>query len=149
MDFLFENPFIIVVLIGIISSLFKKTKGQTKANPKPSKPFVENTPIPEITNFEGVREEPIRTLDTEYRDMKKEAEAKITALKEQQKRFEQKAERMNSTTRMNQSVRSTPTATNNKATFQVDQEKLADAVVWSEILGPPRAKKPHRSLNTR
>jgi hypothetical protein len=149
LDFLFDNPLIIAVLIGIISSLFNKAKGQTKANPKPPKPFVENTPLPEITNFEEVREEPVRTLDTEYRDMKKEAEAKIAALKQQQKRFEQKAERMNSTTRMNQSVRSNPTATNNKATFQVDKEKLADAVIWSEILGPPRSKKPHRSLNGR
>ena len=30
--------------------------------------------------------------------------------------------------------------------IELDETKLVDAVVWSEILGPPRAKKPYRKI---
>ena len=30
--------------------------------------------------------------------------------------------------------------------IELDETKLVDAVVWSEILGPPRAKRPYRKI---
>lgn len=150
MDFLFENPFIIVVLIGIISSLFNKAKGQSKGNPSQPKPFAESTPIPQEPSFDDFPEEPIRAFEADYNEMKKEAEKKIRALREQQKRYEERAARLNSEAVMSEPKTTAPsTGKVENASLEVDREKLADAVIWSEILGPPRSKRPHRSLNIR
>jgi hypothetical protein len=32
---------------------------------------------------------------------------------------------------------------------QVDQSTLIEGLIWSEVLGPPRAKQPYRSINHR
>ncbi|WP_019154560.1 hypothetical protein [Robertmurraya massiliosenegalensis] len=160
MQFLLDNPFIIIILLGILSSLFKKNKEQPtnkrptrQASPTSTESSPPSNPMAEIFKefIEVEEEKPAKPLYNEYIDTKKEAEAKIAALREQQKQYAERANRMNTQSRMNietKPIMVTET-TNSGRTFNVEGEKLADAIIWSEILGPPRAKKPHRSMNYR
>lgn len=163
MDFLFDNPFIIVVLIGIISSFFKKNKEEKKQTTQRSpKPFVERTPKPKPEIFKQLEQEitkylvPERqevptkqetakkSIQSDYLEAKKQAEAKPPVLQEQnseQVLLEVQGEQYQ--------MESSPPLTVPRASFSVDKDRLADAVIWSEILGPPRAKRPHRSVKLR
>lgn len=153
MDFLFENPFIIVILIGIISSFFKKQKNESKPNTKEPKPFIESIPkrIQEVLEeFESSKAEPANTMQTDYLEAKKQAEAKITQLQEQQKKYMEKVEELETEKHINEHKAfqvENEAGTKNRLT--IDKENLTDAIIWSEILGPPRSKKRHRSMNIR
>lgn len=153
MEFLFENPFILVILIGIISSFFKKSKNEPKPNTKQPKSFVESIPkrIQDVLEeFEKSQADPARTLQTDYLEAKKQAEAKINQLQEQQKKYMEKVEELETEKQRKRHVAAhveNEIGTNNS--FTLDKEKLVDAIIWSEILGPPRSKKPHRSMNVR
>ncbi|MDF1508311.1 hypothetical protein PZE06_08935 [Robertmurraya sp. DFI.2.37] len=156
MQFLLDNPFILIILLGILSSMFKTNK-EKPANKKPTRQAsttsTENpppsNPMAEVFR-ELVEEAPAKPIYNEYVDTKKEAEAKIAALKKQQEQYADKVSRMNTLSRINeQSQPLMESVAKSGRTFKVEGEKLADAIIWSEILGPPRAKKPHRSMNFR
>ncbi|MEQ2526233.1 hypothetical protein EKG37_05425 [Robertmurraya yapensis] len=149
MQFLLDNPLIIVILVGIISSIFKKGKNETKPTKKKSKNFWETVQLP---NFDSIPEvkplqkaevyheepvQPVRSIQDDYL----EAQRKADSLKRDAEELERKI-------RSNEVKRSIDAPTlQEKSDFQVDSNKLADAVIWSEILGPPRARKPHRSMH--
>lgn len=153
MDFFFENPIIMIILIGIISSFFKKTKNETKPNPKQPKPFIESLPkrVSEVLQeFELSPDESPKKLQTGYEEAKKQADMKIASLEEQQMKYMEKVEQLE--IEKEKSLRNAlklDEQADTVNTLAVDKEKLVDAIIWSEILGPPRAKKPHRSMNTR
>lgn len=153
MEFLFENPFILILLIGLISSLFKKGKGEEQQpRQRPPKPFVETIPIPESkipqksekVETEKRTKESVKTIQSDFLDAKKQAEAKMAALREQQLKYEHQAERLKEENELKQP---TPTETAVKKSYRVEEKNLADAIIWAEILGPPRAKNPHRARN--
>lgn len=155
MEFLFENPFLLVILIGLISSLFKRMKGtQEEPRKSQSKPFVESGPF----DFEQPRQEqpvqrmepapqqtyepnPLGKIEKEFLEKKKQAEEKLAALKKQQVTAQKKAETIQSHRRLNQVKEKIETS--EPETVHVDNQKLVDAVIWSEILGPPRSRRPH------
>lgn len=161
MEFLFENPFILVVLIGIISSLFKRMKGtppeEQPRSPQPKpKPVIQRNPekpAPTLTRAEEIELQRQKELldsknqiERQYLEKKKKAEEKIAALKQQQLAAKRQAERMNATTRMNMDERkSVIQTTDQRNVVGVDEKKLVDAIVWAEVLGPPRARKSLRS----
>ncbi|MDZ5470941.1 hypothetical protein SM124_04155 (plasmid) [Bacillus sp. 31A1R] len=168
MEFLFENPFILVVLIGIISSLFKRMKGeqpeeqQKRPTPKPvvqkRKRIEEQNPtLAQEIEMQRQKEQQrqqehhqgrnkFERIEKQYQEKKKQAEEKIAAMKKQQLVSEKKSQRMSSTSRMNSATKDhVVTPQEDTSFYQVDEKKLADAVVWAEILGPPRAKNPHRA----
>ncbi|WP_077214019.1 hypothetical protein [Bacillus dakarensis] len=151
MELLFENPLIPIIVIWVISSLFNKGKSKKKTKTDTAKPFVENIPFP---SFEDLKKEPEVIADAEpaisnieeiYSEKKKRAEAQLAELKDKQRRASEKAERAASVSRLNQQ-RKKPEASYSEKAFLIEKEKVAEAIVWSEILGPPRAKKPHRSM---
>ncbi|TKC19957.1 hypothetical protein [Robertmurraya kyonggiensis] len=148
MDFLLDNPLIIAILVGIISSIFKKRKNETKPTKKKSKNFWETVQLPNfdsssevkpLQKVEVYREEHVqvdRTLQEDYL----EAQRKADLLKRDAVDIKQNI-------RLNEvKLNPEPSTHQEKNDFQVDSNKLADAVIWSEILGPPRARKPHRSM---
>lgn len=143
MEFLFENPFILIVLIGIISSLFKKKKVEEKSKSPNPKPFVESMPFPEpdiVQEFEYTHipeQEVASELDAE----KKQLEEEIASLKKQKQSLTKETERLKSIDRTQQ-VSFTPKETSTPST---QEQTLVEAVIWSEILGPPRSRKPHHS----
>lgn len=147
MDFLLDNPLIIAILVGIISSIFKKRKNETKPTKKKSKNFWETVQLPNfdsspevkpLQKAEVYREEtvqPVRTIQEDYL----EAQRKADLLKRDAMDIEQNV-------KSNEAKRSyEASASQAKNDFEVDSNKLADAIIWSEILGPPRARRPHRS----
>lgn len=149
MEFLLENPLIIVILIGIISSLFKKGKNETEPpKKKQSRTFWETVQPPKFDSFPEVKplqkskgyieepEQPVRSIQEDYL----EAQRKADSLKRD-------AEEIERNIKLNEAKRSSNVAASiENNDFQVDSKRLADAVIWSEILGPPRARRPHRSM---
>jgi len=156
LDFLLDNPFIIIVLIGIISSLFKKGKEVPDPKKRKPKPFVESIPLPKdivkeirqeaakyMKPFE--QEQPVQTLQSEYNEVRKKAAeqppAKSPVLEESYSGMMH--------TPFAQEIGDIPLQAESREGLAVDKKKLADAVIWAEILGPPRSKKPHRTMNFR
>lgn len=149
MKFLLENPFILVVLLGIISSFYKQMKGsvgddsQKRKQPKPfvqgnsneqSKPFFD---FGELQRKIEQSQQEIKRPERKKVAPKKKLDETISAYKEQQVPIEKKAGRPQ-TGRLNQ-----PRAVQKvqvEKTITVSNQTLRDAVVWAEILGPPRAK---------
>lgn len=74
-----------------------------------------------------------------YEKMKANAIAEMEYLKEQQAQIQAKAEK----------IRNIPVqvAENSPLDKAFNENKLIDAVIWSEIIGPPRAKRPHKVVN--
>lgn len=147
MDFLLDNPLIIAILVGIISSIFKKKKDETKPAKKKSKNFWETVQLPNFDSSPEVKPlqkaevyheepvQPVRTIQEDYL----EAQRKAELLKRDAVDLEQNI-------RSNEVIRTSEASTGQtKNDFEVDSNKLTDAVIWSEILGPPRARRPHRS----
>jgi len=150
LKFLLENPFILVVLIGIISSFFKQKKEsegndrQKRKQPKPFVPGNENEKSKPFFDFGELQRKIEQAQQETKRPERKKAaprkkvEETLSTYREQQPTIEKKAERPQ-TGRLNQ-----PRAVQKvqeEVTIDVSSQALRDAVVWAEILGPPRAKK--------
>jgi hypothetical protein len=142
LEFIFENPIAIIFIIGAIISFFKKMKENSNPNSnqekKPDSKKVVN--IPQTLN-EGKRVETRsprvprevqqnrNQLQQEYNDSKSKTEIdqpKVAAFQ----RIETNKKMIN--TEVDASLDLTPT-----------KDTLIDGIVWSEILGPPRAYKSH------
>lgn len=149
MEFLFENPLIPIIVIWVISSLFNKGTGKKQTKAAKSKPFVENIPFPSFEDLnkkpEVIANEPTISNIEEIYSKKEQAEVQLADLKERQIRTAEKVEKITAVSRLNQKGKEPETSGVEKS-FLIEKEKVAEAIVWSEILGPPRAKKPHRSM---
>ncbi|MBU8879437.1 hypothetical protein BGM26_10620 [Bacillus sp. FJAT-29790] len=160
MRVLFENPIILFLIITAISTLFKKRKEKENNNRKtapnqqqtPMRPSTEKPiqdPYFEARKFEDEEIQARNVTDLiekEYLEKKKRAEAKIKALKEQQRNAEKKAQAIQATAPIRTLQPSSPLERENKANQSTREQKLVDGIIWSEILGPPRARNPHRSI---
>jgi hypothetical protein len=151
LQFLFENPFLIIVLIGFIFSLFRKKEPQKdQRNTKPIKNRGSHTdkPLGEIKEiFKDVMNtfpEPKQTLKPKVnkveRRKKREHQENIY---EKQTPVEDKLEEP--ILLMKQKDESA-TQSSQHQQIEVDEQRIVDAVIWSEILGPPRAKKSMNQL---
>lgn len=157
MEFLFENPWLIFIVIGIITSLFNKAKGgQGKQNNRPQRQPVQQKstanqqeirPVQEGRNKDVPPVMPKKHVEKEYADRKKqEAEAQLQALKNKQNELinTRNSLQMNSP-RGSSRLDSIPYK-EKKTAVSIEKQKLVDGVVWAEILGPPRALNPHKSI---
>lgn len=158
-NLLTENPFIFVILIGVISTLFGRDK-ETKKEQKPPQQRPHRAP----TN-QAEREKEQRNMSTLERTKKMLEDASAKKVKEVvssskvkaheveselsreydnylQKRSmleNQAAEMEIQVTSIKQAARNTKQVHELKA---FSKNKLVDGIIMSEILGPPRAKKP-------
>jgi hypothetical protein len=141
-EFFFENPFLFIVLIAVLSSLLKKRKGNTdnKKTPYPSKGNKQTKPVSPFDEVKEIFKEVTRSF----------SEGTITPdRKIEHPVVQQKAEELHQQMATGQPLksigpRSLPIEEKPRSKeMGLDQEKLVDAVIWSEILGPPRAKKPY------
>lgn len=124
MRFILENPLILVILIGVISSFIKKkkeTQPERKKVVKPLKPLVrtEGTATPLSKNRPARAEK----VNNEHATVPQQA---IVLRERNQTHQDEKA-------------------ASNK-TLNTAPEALIDGLIWSEVLGPPRAKRPHRTI---
>lgn len=161
MGFLLDNPFLIIVIISIIFSFFKKKDGGSQQHknvpPKPqhqpvrTQPNEQHRPIFGETRNTDSRsaEEKMNMHEREYLERKKQAESMMDVLKEQQRLKEKQAELIQLTADKHASEPSLPIDNKriqSKSTFSAGKQQLIDGLIWSEILGPPKARNPHRSL---
>jgi uncharacterized protein YfcZ (UPF0381/DUF406 family) len=148
---------IIAVVLGIISSIYNQFKKQNGEQRKqaPPKPFTASGP-PYPTSREATNQKQMKRPDSEKKirsqkalsadikakkivDQKKKAEEQIIALTKQKAEIEQKA------IEIQNHVESLSNAARNEAKIPLSVEKsnLLNGIIFSEILGPPRSKRPH------
>ncbi|WP_280146211.1 hypothetical protein P5487_012035 [Bacillus amyloliquefaciens] len=134
------NPLVIAAVIGIISAIFGKKNKDEKRPPgtrpenqakkqehkqphKEHKPEAEEMPaVPEENPFEKKRREAEKRL-AETEQMFKGLEHQLTS-----------ARQRNTTLK--------------KPALKIKKETAVQGIIFSEILGPPRAKKPHRTMRS-
>ena len=156
MEFLLENPFILIALIAFISSFFKKKKEEKPVKQTPRSVQQEQRAQAERTSADSAlaetlkeeyrqQEEKAKRIEEEYRQRKQQAEESMKALQNQRRAAERKASKIaNTASNTNAEHRKEPSGA---GSFEFRKQSLADGIIWSEILGPPRSKNPHRSLN--
>ncbi|MDX8292082.1 hypothetical protein SLL00_19895 [Metabacillus indicus] len=153
-DFLLNNPLVIAGLIFAVSSLFgkkardKKAEAQRDRKRKPA--TVQNTAAPHRAeaekpgreSFEEAKDrmkEAVKTIEARYQSAKSTlpnadedaASRNVTEIKEQADLFVQ------------QTAQKAPAAP--KKTPAAARDDIVRGIIWSEIIGPPRSKKPHRA----
>ncbi|MCM3705205.1 MULTISPECIES: hypothetical protein [Cytobacillus] len=154
MEFLFENPFILIAVIAFISSLFKKKKEERPVKQAP-RVQQENRTEAERTSADPALAEVLeeekrklaeksRRIEQEYRQRKQQAEQSMKALQSQQRAAERKASAISRTAA---NTKAYPVEASGAGKYEPQKQSLVDGIIWSEILGPPRSKNPHRSLN--
>jgi hypothetical protein len=161
MEFLFENPLFIFILIGIISSLFKRVKGEQEQQPKrpvrpeqqgptwnsenqkpaePLKPLRTQPSNHERTEekkeFGGVPENPFLDIQKKYEERRRENEYK-------------KSPRANP---LQSRPVTTPISVKDESTEGVsldlspEADRLIEGIAWAQVLGEPRSRNPHRTM---
>lgn len=153
LEFFFDNPIIFILLVAVVSSLFRKkkenvshTKGQERTSqPKKSNPF-SPTALEEVREvFKEVTRSFSSPTTTSNRKRENPSHELIFEAKQQVEELNQShlTESIHSDAPILQTVMKEK---QRDKVIELDETKLVDAVVWSEILGPPRAKKPFRKI---
>ncbi len=144
-----------MILIGIISSLFKRIKGDQPEEGRSRKPNPKHSGLPsgQHRKFQQTDQskpnKPVRQQNTRSRTVEKNTTGQnqndpIFANSNKQESENNKMDYLavKQNTKEIHELESTQT----KKTLDIDQTKLIDGLIWSEVLGPPRAKKTHYSI---
>ncbi|MCM3442076.1 hypothetical protein [Metabacillus halosaccharovorans] len=155
-----SNPIVWAFLVWLFSRLFTnksnkeedkqkvpnqpKTRQEPRQNPRPT---ARPVPKPVMTTVESKKRNdgskpPLQTVQEAYEKMKQrssEKEIEVRVVKEQPK--PKSVMTQERTLSVNRNVRQNH--------LVIDQNKAAQGVIWSEILGPPRAKNPHYTKTRR
>ena len=142
MEALFESPLILILLIGIISSFFKNKNKDGKQKSHENKPAQKGNRT--FDELKDIFQEFNRTFQEEAKPVVN-SEKVLEAKESIQSAYMEKVEE-SSLPRNVERVKTLPVSKASKSQpqiqLQVDETKIVDAVIWSEILGPPRAKNP-------
>lgn len=162
MENLFDNPIIFIALILIISSFFKRlTQGKTEEQQKRQRPIDPGREFsaPEITPEPSARpskerpgrppsERSLQKIDRENDKKQREAEDSLQILIEQKKALEGKARQIESLTGRKKSMLSTNDPPK-EGLIHPEKRQLIEGIIWSEVLGPPRVKRPYNRRRSR
>lgn len=160
MEFLFENPIFLVIIIGIISSIFNRLKGNNpeedkpkpkrRVQPAPSRPA---SPAPQQVNPNPRpvdRQKRVQPVGSPSVTSKPVAdillEVRKSAEKEINSRIDNQATANQYTSRNQESTKAVMVEKPNS--FGIDSNRLIDGLIWSEVLGPPRAKRTHSAMRS-
>lgn len=151
---------IIAIVIGIISSIYSQFKNQSgdKKKQSPAKPFTagdlpyprkqdatiqkENN-RPESEKRKRERKDLSDEIEAKYADHKKKAEEQIIALKKQQSVIEQKAKKIRNSVENSHLSFSNAGQDHVNQLLSTEESNLLNGIILSEILGPPRSKRPY------
>ncbi|HAQ08700.1 MAG TPA: hypothetical protein DCR24_14765 [Bacillus bacterium] len=149
MEALFDNPIILFILIGLISSIFNRIKGnaQDSQNQRPQRPVHPASQPLDRSRPAETKREPRPVI----------IENSTEALSDIQKVYlerKQRADKASSESRGPERGRLSTGTTSPRSrlhsekaeqviNFNPDRNNLIEGVIWSEILGKPRAKKPY------
>lgn len=163
MEFLFENPLLIFVLIGIISSLFKRVKGgqeqqpkrqvrpeqqgptwnsedQMPAKPEPLKPLrtqpSKAEPLEEKGEFGDVPENPFLDIQKKYEERRRENETKQSP----------RSNNIQSRTVVPTMPAKDESVQGVSVDLSPEPDRLIEGIAWAQVLGEPRSRDPHRTM---
>ncbi|MFJ8067776.1 hypothetical protein ACIQZD_02335 [Peribacillus sp. NPDC096447] len=157
-DFFLENPFLIIVLIGVLTSMLGKKKQIQDPDTPPKKKWQEvmrelQGEVPQGNQQQKHAPPPVRKVEQQAAqavevidETKNEANKRIAELRRLQQKYDQerlyqkaKADQLTSTISDNNS----PVYSKGPS---FGKKQLIDGIIMSEVLGPPRAKRSlHRS----
>lgn len=141
-DLIFENMFIFILIGGFIFNLVKRFAiGGKTAPKKQQQPMQEKSPIEEFKQLVNTREPEVqpreqfgkaKNLQEEYMNARKMINGSMnTGIP---------------TMQMSHSAPVIKGRTSRRiGNISISKKHAAEGVIWSEILGPPRSKKPHYS----
>ena len=144
-NLIFDNLWVVIILLGLVSSLFGGDKKQQK-----KKPFSETTQMPTMTRSQQpkmeqkpqqvkkVQEVAGKSLNKD--SVKEELSAAQTYLAERAAMLQQKKKQMPARKPLETHQRTEKEAVA-RGTFS--QNEVVNGVIMAEILGAPRAKKPY------
>ncbi|MEL3972867.1 hypothetical protein AAEO50_11285 [Rossellomorea oryzaecorticis] len=142
---------IIAVIIGLLTTIFNRSKESSSEDHRPRpKPIETGRPVetsretprrkqsdrPVYPNAE--QEEPVYTLQTKYEEQKQEIENKYAQLKKRKESHKHQPH--------TQRTRVKSIKEKDPSQYSIDFESKDDIVkgfIFSEVFGPPRAKKTH------
>lgn len=159
-----SNPIVWAFLVWLFSRLFTnknneeenkpkvpsqpKNRQETRQNPRPnSRPTARPVPKPVMTTVESKKRNeenkpPLQTVQEAYEKMKQRSSEKEIEVRVEKDQIKPKSVMpQERTLSVNRNVR--------QNYLVIDQNKAAQGVIWSEILGPPRAKNPHYTKTRR
>ncbi|MBT2645993.1 hypothetical protein J7E52_04495 [Bacillus sp. ISL-34] len=151
-DFFLKNPFLIIVLIGILTSMLGKKKQAQDPNTPPKKKWQEV--MRELQGeMQGDQQQrpapaPVRKVDQQATqavevidETKNEANERIAELRRIQQKYDQ--ERLYQKAKADQLT--STISDNNSPVYRkgtsFGKKQLIDGIIMSEVLGPPRAKR--------
>lgn len=168
LETLLDNPFIIIILLGIISSLFGKGNATNKEQEQqrkqrqpqpqlqPRKMTQPQVPRREIqrervepfdhekrvqpTVFETVQVE----IESEFEQQRQAHAKKLKALEDERNAIENKVDDIHSGLQKKRQMTMPTQVNTTNDPLPSYGSRLVDGIVLSEILGKPRAKNPHR-----
>lgn len=155
-EFLLNNIFIVVIIIGALASLFGKAGSKRKPNQMPD--FggggLPRMPFPQKNEKERSEERrPVERTETQtlYRPRPEQErhpsasqEGNAAATAAQAAALERALHKAAASKAMAHEAANRQTANQSAMAASVQADDIRKAIVWSEILGPPRSKRPYR-----
>lgn len=142
-QFLTENLFFVIIIIGGLFSFFKRLSSANDANKNQQK----KRPLPPVSKpfFDVDQQTPERQFEPEFEEMITE-NIGIPTEKAKFDRSQEELSPIELVSPKNERRRKSITKIN-KAGFQhPTKEEVTRGIIWSEILGPPRALKPYSRI---
>jgi DNA repair exonuclease SbcCD ATPase subunit len=143
-EFILSNPLVIAGLIFVLSSLFgKKKKGKQQRRQKENP--AASVPVPSIEQTETKPEakermkEAIDTIETRYHSVKSEMSELGNEIGSAADEIQAEIQTYSKNSQ-NGRTRANPV---------INKDNVVQGIIWSEILGSPRSKKPHASAKRR
>lgn len=160
-EFLLNNIFIVVIIVGFLASLFRKA-GAAKKQPGRMPDFggggILRRQAPDSDS--GTRSDEPRTAQTEYapiyrsQDSQPARTSESRTIRQESGKEEPPASGITAMERSLQraaaqkakagSAAASGHGSKSPAAEKVSSDDLRKAVIWAEVLGPPRAKRPYR-----
>lgn len=132
------NPLVIAAVIGIISAIFGK-KNKDEKRPPGTRPGdqakKQDQKQPQKEHKPEAEELPAVSEENPFEQKRREAEKPLA---ETEQMFNGLEHKLTSARARNASLK--------KSALKINKETAVQGIIFSEVLGPPRAKKPHRTM---
>lgn len=163
MEFIFENPILLFLLIGLISSLFKKVKGTQEQQPK--RPMRPDQQGPASHSGDSMSAEPLKPVRPERPNLEKTSnEWEASSVPENpfidmQRKYQERREAAHLPPRKQKDVPAQPTVQLQKDKDEIadgvsidlkpEADRLLEGIAWAQVLEPPRSRNPYRTARRR
>ncbi|OBZ08175.1 MULTISPECIES: hypothetical protein [Bacillales] len=159
-EFLMNNIFIVVIIFGALASLFGKASSKKKPRqmpdfgggglPRTLFPQSEREPSLDPPQQEHTEGQPVYRTDSDPQRQRSAYPSQLAretdeaAGTSQIASLQRSLERASASKALAQATAERKSAGQSAARTTVQADDLRNAVIWAEILGPPRSKRPYR-----